>query len=70
MNGNHSNKTKTTKAELSKITENSDSNTDTGHFHSCNHQKRLTYQILVGKPVKNVTIFQQTTKIWPINLAE
>ena len=32
---------------------------DTGHFHFCNHQKWLPYQILGGKTVKNVQIDPQ-----------
>ncbi len=30
--------------------------TDTRHFHCYNHQKLLTFQIFVGKTVKNVQI--------------
>ncbi len=38
--------------------------TDTGHFHSCNHQKWLPYQILGGKTVKSVQIDPQTTDLF------
>ncbi len=38
--------------------------TDTGHFHSSNHQKRLPYQILGGKTVGDVQIDPQATEIW------
>ena len=37
---------------------------DTGHFHSSNHQKWLTYQIIGDKTVKSVQIDPQTTEIW------
>ncbi len=47
--------TRTAIAQLSKITYNSKApGTDTGHFHSCNHQKWLPYQIIGDKTVKNV----------------
>ncbi len=36
--------------------------TDTEHFHSFNHQKWLTFQILGGKPVKNVQIDPNTAE--------
>ncbi len=35
----------------------------TRHFHSCNHNKWLPYQILVDKPVNNVQISPQTTNV-------
>ncbi len=37
---------------------------DIRHFHSCNRYKWVSYQILGGKTVKNVHIYQQTTEIW------
>ena len=37
--------------------------TNIGHFHSCNHQKWLPYQILGCKTVMNVQIDSQKTKI-------
>ena len=59
-----SNKTMTTEAQLSEITYNSITPIDTGHFHSCNQQKGLPYQILGVETVKSVQIDPQTTKIW------
>ncbi len=44
--------TRTTEAQLFKITSNSKRPTDTGHFHSSNHQKKMIpYKILTGKTV-------------------
>ncbi len=37
-------------------------------FHSSNHHKWLSYQILGGKTVQNVQIDPQTTEIWPKQL--
>ncbi len=56
---------RTTEAQLSKITKIQNPCTDTGHFYSCNHQNWLLYPILGGKTVENVQIDQQTTKILP-----
>ncbi len=43
--------TRTTEAQLSRITLDSKTPTDTGHFYSCNHLKWLPYKIL-GKPYR------------------
>ena len=51
-------KTRTTKAQLSEK-KNSKSPTDTGHFHTCNHQEWLG-----DTTVNNVQINPQTTDIW------
>ncbi len=38
---------------------------DTGHIHSCNHHKWLSYEIQGGKSVKDVEIDEQTMETWP-----
>ena len=55
--------TRTTEAQLSKIISNLKHLIDTGHFHPCNHQKWLPYQILSSKTIKNVQIDPHTSKM-------
>ena len=60
----HFRKIKSTEAQLSKITYNSKSPTDTEYLYSFNDQDWLPCQILDCKTAKNIQINPQTTKIW------